>query len=255
MSISTLSAGFGRLTLINVRRPVPVRTLASSFPRWNTTTGGPTLTPGANFKENLAPLPHSQKIPTYKEDYTNVNPTAVQHQGVSPSLSGLTNEAPTEGAIGSDIGLSGSVTPEDRAAMLRDPLLSQIVNTIMRDGKKTRTQRHIGEALIEIRKVTQNNPYVVLRDAVDMCSPLMDLISRKVGSKVIHVPFPLSPRQKVRRALLWILKASRTRPEKKFSMRFANEILEVINGRSKAMESKLALHKQVLANRANIKSN
>ncbi|KAJ1972029.1 hypothetical protein H4R35_004909 [Dimargaris xerosporica] len=152
------------------------------------------------------------------------------------------------------VAAADTVTAEDRLFMKQDPLLSQIVNTLMRDGKKTRTQRHIGEALIEIRKLTNSNPYMVLHDAMEKCSPLMDLRSKRVGSKIIYVPRPLTSRQRIRRALLWIFKASKSRPERKFPMRFAHEIMMVINGTSTALVSKFQLHKDVLANRSNIQS-
>ncbi|KAJ1980881.1 hypothetical protein H4R34_002294 [Dimargaris verticillata] len=194
----------------------------------------------------------SQGVPI-KGDFNATAPPNLAAQ-LSPSFAPLFEPVRAPGTDLFPVAVADTVTAEDRLFMKQDPLLSQIVNTLMRDGKKMRTQRHIGEALIEIRKLTNSNPYTVLRDAMEKCSPLMDLRSKRVGSKIVYVPRPLTSRQRIRRALLWIYKASKSRPERTFPMRFAHEILMVINGNSTALVSKFQLHKDVLANRSNIQS-
>ncbi|PVU86327.1 hypothetical protein BB559_005918 [Furculomyces boomerangus] len=152
-------------------------------------------------------------------------------------------------------GLSASV-PLDQMMLLRDdPLLSQLVNTIMREGKKTRAQKQVSQMLLEIKKATNSNPYKVLSDAIEMTSPLMATFSGKKGSKVIQIPKPLNLRQRRRKAILWILTESKKRGARSFHSKLSAEILAVINGTSGALQKKLALHKMVLANRAQVKAN
>lgn len=133
----------------------------------------------------------------------------------------------------------------------QNPIVSQLVNTIMRDGKKARAQRLVSDALQDIRLKTNTDPLVVLAEAVESASPILKLTSAKKGSKVIHVPTALRERQRRRKAIVWILEGAEKRPEKTFEARLSGEILAVINGASSALTKKNSLHKLALANRAN----
>ncbi|ORX74296.1 ribosomal protein S7 [Linderina pennispora] len=146
------------------------------------------------------------------------------------------------------------ISTEDRARLRADPLLSQLVNTIMRDGKKLRAERFVQEAMLDIRAHTNSDPYKVVQDAVELAAPVMDTKSGRQGSKVIQIPRPLNLRQRRRRAIVWILDSVKKRNERKFHMRLSGELQAIINGTSGVLEKKLQLHKMVLANRSNIKT-
>lgn len=136
-----------------------------------------------------------------------------------------------------------------------DSLVSQIVNTLMRDGKKARAQRLVSDSMRHLQAKTQQEPYAVLAGAIEDASPLLKLTSTKKGSKVAHVPTALRERQRRRRAITWIIDASAKRNEKTFEERFAAEIYDVTQGTSSVLQKKLQLHKQALANRANAQVN
>ncbi|KAL9538044.1 hypothetical protein MBANPS3_011241 [Mucor bainieri] len=126
-----------------------------------------------------------------------------------------------------------------------DEVVSQLVNTLMRDGKKARAQRLISDSMKHLSKKIDNNsdPYTVLLEAIETASPLLKLSSTKKGSKVVHVPTALRDRQRRRRAIVWMLDASKKRGEKSFEERFAAEV--------SVLQKKQQVHKQALANRAN----
>ncbi|KAI8093571.1 Sucrase/ferredoxin-like-domain-containing protein [Halteromyces radiatus] len=132
-----------------------------------------------------------------------------------------------------------------------DSLVSQLVNTLMRDGKKARAQRLVSDSMRHLEAKTQQEPYGVLASAIEEASPLLKLTSTKKGSKVAHVPTALRERQRRRRAITWIIDASSKRNEKTFEERFAAELYDVTQGTSSVLQKKLQLHKQALANRAN----
>lgn len=140
---------------------------------------------------------------------------------------------------------------EQQEYVRQNPIVSQLVNTIMRDGKKARAQRLVSDALQDIRLKTNTDPLVVLTEAIESASPMLKLTSAKKGSKVIHVPTALRERQRRRKAIVWILEGAEKRPEKTFEARLSGEILAVINGASSALTKKNSLHKLALANRAN----
>ncbi|KAF9904382.1 hypothetical protein EC991_002721 [Linnemannia zychae] len=144
------------------------------------------------------------------------------------------------------------VSPEQARSLTDNPILSQLVNTIMKDGKKARAQRFVADALLEIRSRTQSDPYHVILDALELASPILKLTAIKKGSKVLQVPTPMTERQRRRKAIVWILEASDKRKgEKLFKDRLATEFLAVVNGNSGALVKKNQLHKMALANRAN----
>ena len=147
-----------------------------------------------------------------------------------------------------------TVTPAMRESMRTDPLLSQFVNTIMRDGKKARAQGFVARALLEVRARTHTDPYALLVDAIERCSPLLRLASVRKGSKNLPVPYPLNERQRRRYAIVWILKAAEKRNERQYPMRLASELIAVSQGQSTALEHRHRVHKEALAARSNVQA-
>ncbi|KAG9319445.1 hypothetical protein KVV02_007471 [Mortierella alpina] len=144
------------------------------------------------------------------------------------------------------------VSPEQARSLSENPILSQLVNTIMKSGMKARSQRFVADAMLEIRSRTQSDPYQVVLDAIELASPILKLSAVKKGSKVLQVPTPMTERQRRRKAIVWILEASDKRKgERQFKDRLATEFLAVVNGNSGALVKKNQLHKAALANRAN----
>ncbi|KAJ2608948.1 hypothetical protein EV177_004707 [Coemansia sp. RSA 1804] len=145
------------------------------------------------------------------------------------------------------------VTAEERQRLRSDPLLSQLVNMIMRNGEKMKAERFVQLALRDIRQTSNSDPYKLLSDAIDLASPMMETKSTRIGSKVVHIPRALNIRQRRRRAIVWLLAAVDKRKERSLFMRLSGELQAIVNGTSGILEKKLSLHKTVLANRSNIR--
>ncbi len=133
-----------------------------------------------------------------------------------------------------------------------DPVISHLTNMIMRDGKKATARRFVSDAMIEIRKQTHNDPYLITKTAIEKASPIVSHMSFRKGSKVTLIPRPLNERQRHHQGIKWILDASDKRSGKVFGIRLANEILAVINGDSTVLQKREQLNKLVMANRANL---
>ncbi|CAB5362256.1 ribosomal protein S7 [Rhizophagus irregularis] len=145
-----------------------------------------------------------------------------------------------------------TIDKNDPRFIREDPVISQAVNIIMRHGKKATARRFLADAMVEIRRQTHNDPYLITKAAIEKASPLVSHMSYKKGSKVTLIPKALNERQRRHKGIRWILDASDKRSGKNFSIRLANEILAVINGDSAALKKKEQLHKLALANRANL---
>lgn len=168
-----------------------------------------------------------------------VNPAPVTVPGQIPS-----NAFPAPSAA------PASYTPDTIPAR-QDPLLQFLVNLLMRDGKKATTERYISDMLGHMAKLTNSNPVPLVYEAVEQARPILRMQSRKQGGKTMQVPIPLNTRQSQRRALMWIIEASRRRADRDISRRLAVEMLAVLEGNSSVISRKVEQHKIGMVNRAN----
>lgn len=155
------------------------------------------------------------------------------------------------------------------------PLLSQVVNLLMKDGKKSVAQKNLQKVLDILRTKSApksqtkfnliagcppleslpRNPLAYLQTAIDSVAPLMRLKSVKAsGGFSQQVPIPLNERQRRRTAVNWMLTcANGKRDRMKFAERFAEEVVGVIEGKSSAWDRRLQVHKTAVGARANVK--
>lgn len=133
----------------------------------------------------------------------------------------------------------------------QDPLLQFIVNLLMRDGKKATAERYIADMLADMAKLTNSDPLPLVYEAVELAKPILRMQSRKQGGKTMQVPIPLNARQSTRRAIVWIIEASRRRADRSISHRLAVEMLAVLEGNSSVLSRKDEVHKIGTVNRAN----
>ncbi|KAJ3412061.1 hypothetical protein HDV05_001341 [Chytridiales sp. JEL 0842] len=140
------------------------------------------------------------------------------------------------------------------AAMIaEDPVIEAFVNNIMKDGKKTVARRIISQTLQHLQTTLNQNPRVVLAQAVEQVEPLFKVVGIKRGAKSIQTPKPLNERQRRRTAILWIVEAANKRHKKdSMGLRIAKEVLDVLEGESSALGKKAQVHKAALVNRSNV---
>ena len=133
----------------------------------------------------------------------------------------------------------------------QDPLLQFMVNLLMRDGKKATAERFVAGMLADMAKLTNSDPLPLVYEAVELAKPILRMQSRKQGGKTMQVPIPLNARQSTRRAIMWIIEASRRRADRSISHRLAVEMLAVLEGNSSVLSRKDEAHKIGTVNRAN----
>ena len=76
--------------------------------------------------------------------------------------------------------------PAVRREIAPDPvyqnvLVTQLINKVLRDGKKSLAERTVYRALEIISERTANDPVITLKKAVDNARPLLEVRSRRVG--------------------------------------------------------------------------
>ena len=130
------------------------------------------------------------------------------------------------------------------------PLVTQLVNKILLDGKKSTAERIVYQALEQARDKTGTDPVITLKRALDNVKPTLEVKSRRVGGATYQVPIEVKPGRANTLALRWLVTFSRQRREKTMVERLANELLDASNGLGASIKRKEDLHKMAESNKA-----
>ena len=130
------------------------------------------------------------------------------------------------------------------------PLVTQLVNKVLEDGKKQVAQRIVYAALEGTREKTGTDPVVTLKRALDNVKPSLEVRSRRVGGATYQVPVEVRAGRPTTLALRWIVKYSSERREKTMSERLMNELLDASNGLGGSVKKREDTHKMAEANKA-----
>src|SRR4051794_20715251 len=130
------------------------------------------------------------------------------------------------------------------------PLVSQLVNKVLLDGKKSTAERIVYSALDGCREKTGNDPVQTLKRGLDNVRPSLEVKSRRVGGATYQVPVEVKPGRATTLAMRWLVSFARQRREKTMAERLMNEILDASNGLGAAVKRREDTHKMAEANRA-----
>ena len=130
------------------------------------------------------------------------------------------------------------------------PLVSQLVNKVLLDGKKSTAERIVYQALEGCREKSGNDPVITLKRALDNIRPTLEVKSRRVGGATYQVPVEVKAGRATTLALRWLVSYSRARREKTMTDRLMNEILDASNGLGAAVKRREDTHKMAESNKA-----
>jgi small subunit ribosomal protein S7 len=140
--------------------------------------------------------------------------------------------------------------PIDVDPVYGSPVVTQLVNKILMDGKKQTAQRIVYTALEGCREKTGTDPVVTLKRALDNVKPALEVRSRRVGGATYQVPVEVRGTRSMTLALRWLVSYSQARREKTMAERLMNEILDASNGLGAAVKRREDTHKMAESNRA-----
>ena len=130
------------------------------------------------------------------------------------------------------------------------PLVTQLVNKILMDGKKQTAQRIVYTALEGCREKTGTDPVVTLKRALDNVKPALEVRSRRVGGATYQVPIEVRAGRSTTLGLRWLISYSRARREKTMIERLTNELLDASNGLGASVKRREDTHKMAESNKA-----
>ncbi|AZI58701.1 30S ribosomal protein S7 [Nakamurella antarctica] len=130
------------------------------------------------------------------------------------------------------------------------PLVTQLVNKVLLDGKRSVAQAIVYGALEGCREKTQTDPVVTLKRALDNVKPTLEVRSRRVGGATYQVPVEVKAGRSTTLALRWLVGFSKARREKTMTERLMNELLDASNGLGAAVKRREDTHKMAESNKA-----
>jgi small subunit ribosomal protein S7 len=132
----------------------------------------------------------------------------------------------------------------------QSPLVTQLVNKVLLDGKRSTSEHIVYGALEGCREKTGTDPVQTLKRALDNIRPTLEVRSRRVGGATYQVPVEVKPNRSTTLALRWLITYSRQRREKTMTERLMNEILDASNGLGAAVKKREDTHKMAESNKA-----
>ena len=129
-------------------------------------------------------------------------------------------------------------------------LVTQLINKVMLDGKKSLAERIVYGAFDMIAEKTGGDPVATFRKAMDNVRPTLETKSKRVGGASYQVPMEVNSRRSTALAIRWIVNYARARKEKTMVQRLANEIMDAANGVGASVKKREDVYKMAEANRA-----
>ena len=131
------------------------------------------------------------------------------------------------------------------------PLVTRLVNTVMRWGQKSTAQRIVYGAFDAlVAKNPQANPLELLQRAVDNVKPRLEIKARRVGGATYQVPLEVAPDRQTSLAVRWLVDFADGRKGVPMKDALAAEIMEAYQGQGNAIRKRDEVHKMAQANKA-----
>lgn len=131
--------------------------------------------------------------------------------------------------------------------------VSQLINRVMKSGKKTIAQKQVYQAFEIIKEKTKRKPLEVYEEVLEKIQPQIEVRTRRVGGASYQVPTPVRSRRAFSLALRWLVVEANKRSNRdhhSFAEKLSAEILDILNGQGGTINRRDTSHKMADANKA-----
>ena len=108
-------------------------------------------------------------------------------------------------------------------AKYNNRLVSQLINKVMLDGKKSLAERIVYGAFDRVEEKTGEDVLTVFKKAMDNIRPTLEVKPKRVGGATYQVPMEVNSRRSTQLAIRWLVDYSRKRKEHTMIERLAAE--------------------------------
>lgn len=123
-------------------------------------------------------------------------------------------------------------------------LITLLINKVLRDGKKSLSQKICYLVMENIRVVSNSDPLELFIKAIKNVTPVVELRSRRVGGAIFQLPFEVTRERGNSLALKFIVNSARSRPGKNIVVKLQNEIIDASNNIGSSVKKKEEIHKK-----------
>ena len=131
-----------------------------------------------------------------------------------------------------------------------DGLVTQFVNMLMWEGKKSTAFAIFYDAMDIVKERTQQDEHAIWKKALNNAMPQVEVRSRRIGGATFQIPTEIRAKRKVSIGMKWLIKFARARSGKGMADKMAAEIIAASKGEGAAVKRKEDTHKMAESNRA-----
>jgi small subunit ribosomal protein S7 len=145
---------------------------------------------------------------------------------------------------------AAQIRPVEPDSIHRSKLVSQVINKVMLDGKKSTAERIVYDALALIGERSDKDPLEILESSIKTLTPSLEVRSRRVGGATYQVPVEVPSARARTLAVRWLVEFARQRREKTMAQRLANELMDAQSQQGGAYKRKDDIYRMAQANKA-----
>ena len=135
-------------------------------------------------------------------------------------------------------------------AKYNNRLVTQLINKVLLDGKKSLAEDIVYVAFDIVEKKTNQEAITVFKKAMDNIRPTLEVKPKRVGGATYQVPMEVNSRRANQLAIRWIVDFSRKRREHTMKERLAAELMDASEGTGASVKRREDLYKMAESNRA-----
>ena len=135
-------------------------------------------------------------------------------------------------------------------AKYNNKLVTQLINKVLLDGKKSLAEDIVYGAFDIVEKKTGEDALSMFKKAMDNIRPTLEVKPKRVGGATYQVPMEVNSRRANQLAIRWMVDFSRKRREHTMKQRLAAEIMDAAEGTGASVKRREDLYKMAESNRA-----
>lgn len=131
-----------------------------------------------------------------------------------------------------------------------DPMITQFVNNLMLQGKKSVAFATFYDAMDLVKQRSGEDPHEIWKKALSNATPQVEVRSRRIGGATFQIPTEIHPRRKTSIGMKWLIRFARARSGKGIAEKLSAEIMAASKGEGAAVKRKEDTHRMAESNKA-----
>ncbi len=132
----------------------------------------------------------------------------------------------------------------------QDKMVTQFVNNMMLQGKKSVAFKVFYDAMDIIAEKTGEDPHSVWKKALNNAMPQVEVRSKRIGGATFQIPTEIRSERKISIGMKWLIRFARARSGKGIANKMAAELIAASKNEGAAVKRKEDTHKMAESNRA-----